>query len=29
MSKKKAVIIDLMKSDGEIASKIWPVLYFF
>ena len=25
---QKAVIIDVMKSAGEIASKIWPVVYF-
>ena len=24
----KAVIIDMMKSVGEIASKIWPVVYY-
>ena len=24
---QKAVIIDMMKSVGEIASKIWPVVY--
>ena len=28
MSHKKAVIIDMMKSVGEIASKIWPVVYY-
>ena len=26
---QKAVIIDMMKSVGEIASEIWPVLWFF
>ena len=26
MSHKKAVIIDMMKSVGEIASKIWPAV---
>ena len=25
---QKAVIIDMMKSVGEIASKIWPVVYY-
>ena len=26
MSKKKPVIIYMMKSVGELASKIWPVV---
>ena len=25
---QKAVIIDMMKSVGEISSKIWPVIYY-
>ena len=25
---QKAVIIDMMKPVGEIASKIWPVVYY-
>ena len=25
---QKAVIIDMMKSVGEIASKIWPIVYY-
>ena len=25
---QKAVIIDMMKSLGEVAFKIWPVVYY-